>query len=280
METDAKKALILDLSQKTAEVKSFPDLKKYIGGVGLGLRLLELYKNTDPVVFSVGPLNGFFPYVSKTSVVLSDGGVVEDLYLGGNLSLRIRFCCIDSIVICNSFDTESFIDITNTSTAFVNSEVDISSLGLPGKKSALSFEDGTFLLGNYFKAPESFLDTIMKKKKVKGMCITGTETFKPKNFAIYEKLYDGILSRKSELSVEKGIYPSCAGCPMGCGKSKTGEIGGNIFLHSLVACQYADKIYSDIGIVFSCLNSLGYDYTHEDLENLPRLVEDTLKNLN
>jgi hypothetical protein len=52
-----------------------------------------------------------------------------------------------------------------------------------------------------------------------------------------------------------------------------------VLIHSLVACHYADKIYSDIGVVFSCLNVLGYDYTHEDLENLPKLIEDTIKNI-
>ena len=109
------------------------------------------------------------------------------------------------------------------------------------------------------------------------MCVTGTEIYKPENFSSYEKLYYNILNKKSELRVEEGVYPSCSNCPMGCGKSRVGEIGGNVLIHSLVACHFADKIYSDIGVVFSCLNLLGYDYTHEDLENLPKLIEDILK---
>ncbi len=66
---------------------------------------------------------------------------------------------------------------------------------------------------------------------------------------------------------------------MGCGKSRVGEIGGNVLIDSLVACQFADKIYTDIGIVFSCLNVLGYNHTHEDMENLPKLIEDTIRKL-
>ena len=65
----------------------------------------------------------------------------------------------------------------------------------------------------------------------------------------------------------------------GMQKSKVGEIGGNVLLNSLVACQFADKIYTDIGVVFSCLNTLGYEYTHEDIENLPELIEETIRNI-
>ena len=59
-----------------------------------------------------------------------------------------------------------------------------------------------------------------------------------------------------------------------------GEVGGNVLVHSLCACSYSTKIYSDVGTVFSCLNILGYDYTHEDIENLPKMVDKVLKELN
>ena len=63
----SKKVLFIDLDRQSSEVKTFPDLNKYIGGVALGLRLHENYKERDPLIFSVGPLNGFFPFVSKTA---------------------------------------------------------------------------------------------------------------------------------------------------------------------------------------------------------------------
>jgi len=279
METEAKKALVIDLEKRTSEVKSFKDLNKFVGGVGLGLKLLEIYREENPVVMSVGPLNGFFPFASKTSVVLTDSGVIEDLYVGGSLSLRIKFAGVDSIVLCKKAKEEMVLDILNTQVSFKPKDTDLQSLGLPGKKCLVSTQSKKVLVNDYFSTPENFLENSFKEKNVQGISITGTETYKPDNFGSYEKLYQNILSREGDLSVEKGIYPSCSNCPMGCGKSKVGEIGGNVLIHSLVACQYADKVYSDIGIVFSCLNSLGYDYTHEDLENLPKLIEDTLKGL-
>jgi len=279
MEKIIKKALIIDLAKKTSEVKSFGDLRNFVGGIGVGLKLYEMYKSKDPIIFSVGPLNGFFPFASKTSVILSDEGVIEDLYVGGNLSLRIKFTGVDSIVICDKSREDVTLDITNTTVSFKPAETDLHSLGLPGKRSLLNFTGKEFLVQDYFSTPENFLEMAARNKKVAGISITGTEVLKPQNFATYEKLYHEILKKRSELRVEEGIYPSCSNCPMGCGKSKVGEIGGNVLIHSLVACHYADKIYSDIGVVFSCLNVLGYDYTHEDLENLPKLIEETLRNI-
>jgi len=36
----------------------------------------------------------------------------------------------------------------------------------------------------------------------------------------------------------------------------------------LVSCQYAAHIYKDVPRVFSILESLGYHYNHDDLEQI------------
>lgn len=275
----AKKVLIIDLESKQSSVKSFADINKFVGGVGIGIKLLENYKKDSPIILSVGPLSGFFPYASKTAVVLNNDDVIEDLYIGGGLSLRIRFCGLDAIVIYGKSKNGVVLEIKNTHVDFLPEETNIDDLGLPGKRSILQIRGRKSVLDGYFSTPEDFLEKSMQEKNIKALVITGTEIFKPKNFTEYQKLYEEILSRKGDLSVEKNTYPSCSNCPMGCGKSKIGEMGGNVLVHSLVGCQFADKIYTDIGIVFSAMNVLGYDYTHEDIENLPILIENTLKNL-
>ncbi len=279
IETNSKKVLIIDLEKQTYEAKSFSDLGKYVGGIGLGLKLYETYLETDPVIFSVGALNGFFPFASKTSIVLSDEGVIEDIYVGGNLSLRIRFAGLDAIVLCGKSTEPVIIEITNSQVAFKSISTDLDSLGLPGKRSLITFEKEKVVVNDYYSTPEDFLGVTLAGKNVRAISVTGTEIYRPVNFSVYEELYRELFSRTADIRVEKGNYPSCSNCPMGCGKSKFGEIGGNVLVHSLVACHFADKIYSDIGIIFSCLNVLGYDYTHEDLENLPKLIENTLKNI-
>jgi len=279
IDLSAKKVLTLDLNNKTAEAKSFVDLNKYLGGVGLGLKLMEIYTDKNPLVISIGPLNGFFPFASKTSVVLNDGGVIEDLYIGGSLSLRMRFAGLDAIVIFGKADQKAILDIYNTQVTFLGEETDVHTLGLPGKRSVICFEDKKVLLDDYFTTPEKYLEKLFAEKNIGGLVLTGTEVFTPTNFVEYEKLYSILLARKEELEVLSGPYPSCSNCPMGCGKSKVGEIGGNVLINSLVACQFADRIYTDIGIIFSCLNTLGYNYTHEDIENLPKLIEETIKKI-
>jgi len=274
-----KKILDIDLEKQEAEAKSFTDLNSYFGGTGLGLKLLEMYSDKNPIIISVGPLNGFFPFTSKASIVLIDEGAVEDIYLGGSLSTRIKFAGLDSIVIHGVAKEKTVIEIQNSAAFLREESTDVWSLGLPGKRTIMEFDGKKVISDQYFTTPENYLEKKFIEKNIKGISITGTEIYSPKNFDDYENLYEEILSRKNELGVEPGGYPSCSGCPMGCGKSKIGEIGGNILLNSLVACQYADKIYTDIGTVFSCLNSLGYGYTHEDIENLPALVEQTIRKI-
>jgi aldehyde:ferredoxin oxidoreductase len=116
----------------------------------------------------------------------------------------------------------------------------------------------------------------MIQKNIRGIVVTGTKTYELVDKERYEDLYMKILGRTEDLTVAKSNKPSCAGCPIGCEKSKYGEIGGNVLVHSLVGCAYAEKIYANIGVVFSCLNVLGYDYTHEDIEALPSLIKETL----
>lgn len=279
MDWKAKKVLIIDLSKKESEIKSYPDLNKFIGGVGLGFKLMQNYAEKDPIVFSVGPLNGFFPFASKTSVIINDAGVIEDLYFGGSLSLRIRFAGIDSIVLHGRSSDETILDISGSGVSFKTPETDMGSLGLPGRRSIITTDNKKILLDNYFTTKENFLEKKFADKRIVGAVVTGTETFTPDNFEKYDELRSKILAKKDEMLVTVGQKPSCANCPMGCEKSKEGELGGNILIHSLVACKYAERIYSDIGVAFSCLNVLGYDYTHEDIENLPKLVEDTLKDI-
>lgn len=281
----AKKVLIVDLNKKDSDVKSFPDLYEYVGGVGLGLKLLSMYSERDPVIFSVGPLNGYFPYASKTSVVLRSNGVVEDIYLGGSLSFRIKFSGVDSIMFLGEAKEQTTLCLTDGAADFFENGKDVNSLGLPGKRSTVIYDQTLFsdpkvTLDGYFVPPENFLENKFVKKNIQGMVVTGTKTTKIDDLDKYNELYNKLLLRSQEMIVDKSDKPSCSGCPMSCSQSQIGEIGGNVLVHSLCACSFSTKIYSDVGTVFSCLNVLGYDYSHEDIENLPKIVDKVLKELN
>ena len=275
MDSLNRQILYINIEKNETEAKTFSELRSYIGGVGLGLKLLSIYKDEDPIIFSVGPLNGFFPFASKTSVVFQNEGSVEDIYFGGSLSFRLRFLGIDALVLSGISKNPVVINIDDV-VSFMKMDEDIKLHGLPGKRSILSLESKGLFLDGYFQASERILEKKFVEKNVKSIILTGTKTFSIVNEERYRKIYKEILGRTNELSVKKGEYPSCSGCPMGCLNSGIGEIGGNVLVHCLVGCSFAEKIYSDVGTIFSCLNSLGYDYTHEDIENAPRLITETL----
>lgn len=267
MDTQSKKVLIINLNRQETEIKAFTDLNKFVGGVSLGQKLAQMYPEYDPLVFSVGPLNGFFPFASKTSVVWDK----HDLYLGGSLSFRIRFAGIDSIVILGSLKNPMVLDVIDGELTFRHKDTDLGTLGLPGKRSVLGFNGNELFLDEHFTTFDNLLSEKFIQKNICGFVITGTKVFSVKDMERYKELYSQILNRLGDVNAEKGNNPSCSGCPLGCDKAKIGEVSGNRLVHSLVACEYASKIYSDVGIVFSCLNVLGYDYTHEDLENLAKM---------
>ena len=280
MISSVKQVLLIDLEKGTYESKSFPDLHKFIGGVGVGIKLLDLYLENDPLIFAVGPLNGYFPYASKTSIVFLDNKNVEDIYIGGALSLRIQFAGYDAVVLLNRAKASVSLAINKDSVAFHNSQNSLNSAVLPGRSSQLGIVGRKLLLDGYFEPKEDLLYKKFHSKNLANIMFTGTKKYTVKDMTKYKAIYFRLLSRTKDMRVEKGINPSCSGCPMGCSQSKRGELGGNVLVHSLVACSFAEEIYSDIGTIFSCLNILGYSYTHEDIENLPYYIDQVLEGFN
>lgn len=277
-----KKVLFINLSNQHSEVRLLPELTPYLGGVVMGMKLYSLYRDFDPLVISIGPLNGFFPFVSKTSFVVENDGMIEDLYLGGSLSFRLAFSGIDALVLAGSCDSDAVLDIVDEEVKFLSPQSldsSFSSLGLPGRRSVLQMDEGTLMLDGYFSLNAGFVEKKLISKRVTGLCLTGTKSVELPDVGKYTLLFNQILDQAGALGVDFGNKPSCSGCPLGCSESRIGEMGGNILVHSLVACGYAENIYSNLGTVFSCLDVLGYNYTHEELEALPDIFSKTLKEL-
>ncbi|HAZ29345.1 TPA: hypothetical protein DCY43_01130 [candidate division WWE3 bacterium] len=276
---EPKRVLYINLSSKSSSIQYMPELVDYVGGVTMGVKLFALYKDVDPVVLSIGPLNGYFPFVSKTCFVAENEGVIEDLYIGGSLGFRLRFSGLDAIVLAGSSSEAVLLDILDGKVTFMDETADSSALGLPGKRSVLALSRGGLILDSYFEFPSGILEKKFIAKKLLGAVITGTKTFSIADIGKYTELFNQIMGEKDRIKVAPGSHPSCSGCPMGCTLSVNGEIGGNILVHSLVACGFAEDIYSNLGTVFACLSFLGYKYTHEQLETLADLFSRTLKEI-
>lgn len=275
----SKKVLYIDLKRRSFDIKSFPELHDYIGGLPLALKLGDMYIEEKPLIFAIGPLNGFFPFVSKTCV-LNLYNSIDTFYIGGSLSSRIRFAGFDSLVIVGQSDEPLFLEINMQGVNFLDSKEEFDNIALPGRSSRLLFTEKV-LLDGYFESANDLLEKAFAKKLLGGLTINATSSPTIEDNSRYGKLYKELLSKGMGLHnfVKIGEFPSCVGCPLGCEKSKIGEIDGNILVHTLVACEYMSNLYSDLGIVFSCLNVLGYDYKHEDLEKVPALVANLLNSL-
>lgn len=278
MALQSKKVLYINLADQTFEVKTHDDYGKYLGGVGLGAKILNYLNKPDAVVFSIGPLNGYFPFASKTSVLLKSGDQLFDLYLGGSLSWRIKFAGIDVIAIHGQSKEKVVLDIMDGVVKFRKGESELGDLGLPGKRSLIEIM-GNVVLDNYFVPSSKELYKNLLVKNLVAISVTGSKVLDIENEEKYFEIYDKIISKISEVKAGKSNNPSCAGCPLGCDHSKRGESGGNYLTHSLVGCNLAEDIYSDPSIVFACLDVLGYGFTHEDIENFPNLVYDLLEGL-
>lgn len=267
------KVLHINLTKKEFDSKSYSDLKPYIGGVGLASKLFSNYPDANKVVLATGPLNGYFPFASKTcAVMLDENNDFLDTYVGGKLSVRMQFSGNQAIVLEGRSPEPVTLSITDSTVSFLPADSDLNTVGIPGKRSVVSLESSLVTVDRSFYFGSNALSNKFYSLNVFGLVVSATENVALQNQERYEALYNEILNKKEKMTISAGDNHSCSGCPLGCNKSLIGENGGNALLHSLVACNYSEHVYSDISTIFSCLNVLGLDYLHEDLEALPNLV--------
>lgn len=269
----SRQVLTIDLSQRRSSYGSFADLGHLLGGLGIGLDLVRQYQQDSPTVFSIGPLNGFFPFASKVSCLsLLLPGKVAESYLSGCSSLMMRFAGIDAIVIKGTSTTPlyvsvypggvvDFLDHENAREAFLKS-------GVTGRRSFMTFSGNESLADDYFIIDQEtgrklFLSNLL------GLSVSGDTSLPILKEREYKELYLEILGRGGELDVPYDGRLSCGGCPAGCEFSNLPEQKYDLTLsHCLVTCGFSGRIYESVPFVFSCLNALGLPYKHEDLEAL------------
>lgn len=126
------KVLDIDLTNKSWEVKDRPDLFRYLGGVGVGIRLLDenvLYDrdpldSEQPVIFCVGPLSSIFPVITKTVCMFRSPltGELGESYAGGRMALAMVYSGYDAIVIKGQSPHPTYLSIGPDGVEFRNAE--------------------------------------------------------------------------------------------------------------------------------------------------------------
>lgn len=277
MSNYSRKVLVIDLTEKKASLSSFADLGHLLGGLGIGLELLHQFKESGPTVFSIGPLNGFFPFASKVCALSFLPDKILESYLSGRSSLIMRFAGTDALVITGTASAPLYVSIYPGGVVdFIEGESgqeQFAKSGIMGRRSLLTFASQGSLSDNFFNINDE-IGRRLYLNNLHGIAISGDTSLPLVKENEYKELYLEILSKGSQLDVPYGGRLSCGGCPAGCDFSEYEEQKPELVLsHCLVTCGFAGKAYENIPLIFSCLNSLGLPYRHEDLEALPDRIK-------
>jgi len=176
----------------------------------------------------------------------------------------------EAIVIVGHSYEPVLINISSNKVEFIESkgESSFGSVGLAGRYSAVRFGLDEALIDNYFQF-DPRLGLRLSADNLKALVISADRSFKIEKKDEYAKLYQEILLRGRDVSEPYGNAYSCGGCPGGCVHSHEAQFNKSLALpYCLVACGFASNVFNSVPTVFSCLNSLGIDYSHETLEDV------------
>ncbi|WP_348983582.1 aldehyde ferredoxin oxidoreductase N-terminal domain-containing protein [Desulfobaculum bizertense] len=113
--------LHMDLNTGRGKRQDFSSVAKHLGGSSLAAALFEHFGSTElpahdisqPLIFTIGPLTGFFPLMSKVVCAFKSpyNEQFAESHAGGRLALSMRFAGYDAIVITGQAPELSFLRI-------------------------------------------------------------------------------------------------------------------------------------------------------------------------
>ncbi len=157
-----RNVLYIDLTNKSYSVRSRQELfEQYIGGSGVAIQLLleecppdaPPLGASNPIIFAVGPLNGFYPLASKTVAMFKSPHTknLGESHCGGRSSIALRLAGLGAVVIKGKSPKPIYIAIHGPKVYFKDADA------LWGMES--SFTAGRILREN---EPGAGLRTIMR----------------------------------------------------------------------------------------------------------------------
>jgi len=277
------KIIKIDLTSREFSIVSSRVSDQYIGGEPLAYALLNeyltgTYKMQNYMSLNTGPLNGLFPFTSKSLIMHFSMGMSVNKYIGGgSLGSLMNFSNVISIEIFGESLVPLYLDITPRGVSFIDVLDSFNSreFGLTGRRSSVLFKK-TIISDEYFSygVPRTEISN-----NLVGLTFSAVGEVPIPDRDAYWEVVQLLNSRIKELGVKKSNSPSCLGCPVGCALSHSPESGNSPLLpRSLLSCVYAESIYRDIPTVFSCFSVLGLGYTHDFLESFSDMTGEMIKN--
>ncbi len=118
---DHFRVLTIDLSNNRGTVVEIDGRNEVAGGSGLAALLFNKYGHPDkpwdepeqPIIFTIGPLTGYFPLMSKTVCSFKSPyhNQYAESHAGGRSALTMRFVDLDAIVITGKAEKPSCISV-------------------------------------------------------------------------------------------------------------------------------------------------------------------------
>lgn len=221
MSNTSNRILVIDLTSNNHQFIDGSKLfEEWIGGIGVGINLLNQYVQSESaplsegnaIIFAIGSLSTFYPIISKT-VTLFRSPLTNDLgesYAGGRMSLAMRFADIGALVITGRAKKPSIITINNNEVtirpAGPLAQMYTSTVGrvlrelipaLPGKRSILRIGQAGENLVRYSNIVVDTLrhfgrlgaGAVLGSKNVKAIVISGNQDISLEQPQINRKAY-------------------------------------------------------------------------------------------
>ena len=118
---DAFRVLIVDLTSNKSSVAVLDGREQFVGGSGLAALLYKKYGQPDrpwndpsqPLIFAIGPLTGYFPLMSKTVCAFKSPyhDQFAESHAGGRSALALRFADLDALIIIGRASSQSCLSV-------------------------------------------------------------------------------------------------------------------------------------------------------------------------
>lgn len=224
------KVLNIDLGTQKIRIDKREDLMAYLGGVGVGIKLLEETVRPEldaldpeqPIVFAIGAASTVFPVVTKVVALFKSPhtGELGESYAGGRLAMAIMMSGYDAIVITGRAKHACYLSITKSNVEIKDARAcwgmrtDIGRMirereGGRGKRSIIRIGPAgenlvsyaSVCVDTYRHFGRLGLGAVFGSKFLKAISIIGDDTLPIMDFKKYFKVYQEIYKRVTETEI-------------------------------------------------------------------------------
>lgn len=224
------KVLNVNLTTQKIRIDKREDLKEYLGGVGVGIKLLEENVKPEldpldpaqPIILSIGAASTVYPVITKVVALFRSPhtGELGESYAGGRLAMSMLMSGYDALVITGKAEHPCYLAITKSTVEIKDArpiwgmKSDIGRLIRErepggGKRSIIRIGTAgenmvsyaSVCVDTYRHFGRLGLGAVFGSKYLKAISIIGDNTLPIQDFKQYFKVYQGIYKRVTSTEI-------------------------------------------------------------------------------